>query len=471
MADARDRVAADRLAAPVAGPAGGRRGRGRPVAGGIGNATLRAIASTASPAACTRSTRTPTRSRGVPAYPTRLGASASRSTWSSSPFRRPRSRTCSPTPARRRPGRRGPHRPASARWAAARGQAELVRIARRHGIRLVGPNCLGVLNTDPRGTPRRHVPAGAAPGRRPRARVPVGRHRHRRAGPRARTGAGISSFVSLGNKADVSGNDLLSYWFDDPATSAVALYLESFGNPRRFARIARAAGPAQAGDRRQERPVGGRSASRRFAHRGRRLARRRGRHAFAQAGVIRVDHLGELLDTARMVTDQPLPAGRPAGDRRQRRGRQRAGRRRGRGGRPAGAGRERRTSGAARTRWSRAPATRLTWAQGQRRKRSRPRSSCSAASGEADAVIVVVAATRANDVRRPCWRDRPESRDRHRGPAGRRRWCWVRQRRPVSASARLPVFDLPERAVAALAQGGPVRGLEAGATRPADRPV
>src|SRR5256885_13426219 len=57
-----------------------------------------------------------------------------------------------------------------------------------------------------------------------------------------RTGVGLSAFVSLGNKADVSGNDLLSYWYDDPATRAVALYLESVGNPRRFARIARAIG-------------------------------------------------------------------------------------------------------------------------------------------------------------------------------------------------------------------------------------
>jgi hypothetical protein len=55
-----------------------------------------------------------------------------------------------------------------------------------------------------------------------------------------RTGCGISSFVWLGNKADVSGNDLIAYWYDDPATHAVALYLESFGNPRKFARIVRA---------------------------------------------------------------------------------------------------------------------------------------------------------------------------------------------------------------------------------------
>ncbi|WP_460492150.1 acetate--CoA ligase family protein [Dactylosporangium cerinum] len=111
----------------------------------------------------------------------------------------------------------------------------------------------------------------------------------------AHDGVGVSSFVSLGDKADVSGNDLLAYWHDDPATQAVALYLESFGNPRRFATVARAIG--------RRKPV---------------LAVKSGRHAaadgtvdalFRQAGVIRTDTLGELLDTARILVDQPLPVG------------------------------------------------------------------------------------------------------------------------------------------------------------------
>src|SRR4029453_9632360 len=119
-------------------------------------------------------------------------------------------------------------------------QAELVRIARRHGIRLVGPNCLGVVNTDPSVrlagsfTPVL-PPAGGLALASQSGAIGIAVLDHA-----ARTGAGISSFVSLGNKAHVSGNDLLSYWFDAPATKAVALYLESFGNPRRFARIARA---------------------------------------------------------------------------------------------------------------------------------------------------------------------------------------------------------------------------------------
>jgi acyl-CoA synthetase (NDP forming) len=125
----------------------------------------------------------------------------------------------------------------------------------------------------------------------------------------ARTGVGISSFVSLGNKADVSGNDLLSYWYDDPATKTVALYLESFGNPRRFARIARTLA--------RRKPViaviSGRSAAGQRAGASHTAAAASPAVAVdtlcAQAGVIRVDHLGDLLDTARVVTDQPLPAG------------------------------------------------------------------------------------------------------------------------------------------------------------------
>ena len=119
-------------------------------------------------------------------------------------------------------------------------QAELVRVARRHGIRLVGPNCLGVLNTEPAVRLAATFspvlpPVGGLALASQSGAIGIAVLDHA-----ARTGAGVSSFVSLGNKADVSGNDLLAYWFDDPATTAVALYLESFGNPRRFARIARA---------------------------------------------------------------------------------------------------------------------------------------------------------------------------------------------------------------------------------------
>ena len=188
-------------------------------------------------------------------------------------------------------------------------QAELVRTARRYGIRLVGPNCLGVLNTDP-AVRMRATFAAATP---PAGGLAVGSQSgavgitildHA-----TRTGVGLSSFVSLGNKADVSGNDLLSYWYDDPATRAVALYLESVGNPRRFARIARATA--------RRKPVlvvkSGRTATGTRAgasHTAAAAAPDATVDAlFRQAGVVRCDGLGELLDTARLLVDQPLPTG------------------------------------------------------------------------------------------------------------------------------------------------------------------
>ncbi|GAA2565121.1 bifunctional GNAT family N-acetyltransferase/acetate--CoA ligase family protein [Winogradskya consettensis] len=184
-------------------------------------------------------------------------------------------------------------------------QHDLIRLARGHGIRLIGPNCLGVINTDP----SIRLDAGFAPHVPATGSLAVA----------AQSGAvgialleqdlGISTFVSLGNKADVSGNDLIAYWYDDPATRAVALYLESFGNPRKFARTVRALG--------RRKPVLALKSGRSDA--GRRAGASHTAAAaaptatvdalFAQAGVIRPDNLGDLIDAARMLTDQPLPAG------------------------------------------------------------------------------------------------------------------------------------------------------------------
>ncbi len=188
-------------------------------------------------------------------------------------------------------------------------QSDVVALARRHSMRIVGPNCLGVLNTEP----AVRLAATFSPVLPPAGGLSLASQ----SGAigiavldyAARTGVGISDFVSLGNKADVSGNDLLAYWYDDPATSAVAIYLESFGNPRRFARIARALA--------RRKPViavvSGRSAAGARAGASHTAAAASPAVAVdtlcAQAGIIRVDHLGEMLDTARMVTDQPLPAG------------------------------------------------------------------------------------------------------------------------------------------------------------------
>lgn len=188
-------------------------------------------------------------------------------------------------------------------------QAEVVRTARRYGIRLVGPNCLGILNTDPAVRMQATFAATTPP--------PGGLAVASQSGAvgitildhAARTGVGLSAFVSLGNKADVSGNDLLSYWYDDPATRAVALYLESVGNPRRFARVARAIA--------RRKPVlavkSGRTAAGTRAGASHTAAAAAPDATvgalFEQAGVIRCDGLGELLDTARLLVDQPLPAG------------------------------------------------------------------------------------------------------------------------------------------------------------------
>ena len=119
-------------------------------------------------------------------------------------------------------------------------ERDLVLFARSHGMRLIGPNCLGVINTDPAVSMHAtFADIDVRPGRLAHL-VAVG---HDRSGDRRPRGPGSGSASRrsshVGNKADVSGNDLLRYWEDDEATSVVLLYLESFGNPRRFARIAR----------------------------------------------------------------------------------------------------------------------------------------------------------------------------------------------------------------------------------------
>ena len=198
---------------------------------------------------------------------------------------------------------------ASGLGAAAR--AELLAICRRHGMRLVGPTSFGVANTASAldATFAAHSPR---PGRAGLALqsggVGIVLLEHL-----SRLGVGISSFVSLGDKDDVSGNDMLLWWESDAATKLAVLYLDSFGNPRKFARTARAVGRVM--------PVltvdVGRSAA------GRRLAAIRAAAAatpqltrlalFEQAGVIATANLGELLDTAALLAAQPVPAGRRVG--------------------------------------------------------------------------------------------------------------------------------------------------------------
>src|SRR6185437_5092357 len=121
-------------------------------------------------------------------------------------------------------------------------QRELLNVCRAAGMRLIGPNCMGIANTDPAVL----LDATFAPGVPPHGRV----------GFSSQSGAlglaimefanslglGISTFVSVGNKADISGNDLLRYWEADDNTNVILLYLESFGNPRKFSEIARRVG-------------------------------------------------------------------------------------------------------------------------------------------------------------------------------------------------------------------------------------
>uniref|UniRef100_A0A7C1XNW7 GNAT family N-acetyltransferase n=1 Tax=Thermomicrobium roseum TaxID=500 RepID=A0A7C1XNW7_THERO len=190
-------------------------------------------------------------------------------------------------------------------------QDELLRICRAYGMRLVGPNCIGVINTDP------EVRLNATFGPLPPAAGRVGFASQSGALGLAiidyarSLGLGLSSFVSMGNKADISGNDLLNYWETDPRTDVILLYLESFGNPRKFARIARRVA--------RKKPIvavksGRTSAGVRAAssHTGALLAASDVTvdALFRQTGVIRTETLEGLFDVATLLANQPLPKGR-----------------------------------------------------------------------------------------------------------------------------------------------------------------
>ena len=187
--------------------------------------------------------------------------------------------------------------------------AGAVQIVREAGMRLIGPNCMGLLNTDPAVS----LDVTFAPVVPPQGNVGMSSQSgalgiaildHAR-----RLDIGISTFVSVGNKADVSANDLLLYWEGDPATDVVVLYMESFGHPRRFSRIARRIGrtkPIVAV--KSGRTLGERAAS---SHTGA-LASVEGAVSalFRQSGVIRTDTLAELFEVTSLLANQPLPKGR-----------------------------------------------------------------------------------------------------------------------------------------------------------------
>ncbi len=193
-------------------------------------------------------------------------------------------------------------------------QRELIEICRSAGMRLVGPNCLGVLANGEGSS----LNATFAPGAPPPGNV----------GFVTQSGAlglalielaaagslGVSSFVSVGNRADITANDLLEYWEGDAATEVALLYIESFSDPRRFSRVARRMG--------HEMPIV-------VVKSGRSIAGKRATEShtgallsasditvdalFKQSGVIRTDTLAELLDVASLLSSQPLPEGRRVG--------------------------------------------------------------------------------------------------------------------------------------------------------------
>ena len=189
-------------------------------------------------------------------------------------------------------------------------QRRLVDVCRESGMRLVGPNCLGViLNEDGGG-----LNASFAPATPPAGNVGFvtqsGALGLALIDLAADRGLGVSSFASIGNRADITANDLLEYWEGDPATGVALLYIESFSDPARFSRVARRAG--------REMPIV-------VVKSGRSVAGERatGSHTgallsasdvtvdalFEQAGVIRTETLAELLDVAALLGSQPLPAG------------------------------------------------------------------------------------------------------------------------------------------------------------------
>jgi acetyl coenzyme A synthetase (ADP forming)-like protein len=189
-------------------------------------------------------------------------------------------------------------------------EAAILEKVRGAGVRMIGPNCMGIINTDPEVA----LNATFSPVYPPAGRVAMS----------TQSGAlglaildyardlniGISTFVSVGNKADVSGNDLVQYWAEDPRTDVILLYLESFGNPRNFGRIAKRiarskpivvvkSGRSQAGQRAASSHTGALASTDRAVD-----------ALFRQAGIIRTDTLEELFDAANLLAHQPVPRGR-----------------------------------------------------------------------------------------------------------------------------------------------------------------
>ena len=189
-------------------------------------------------------------------------------------------------------------------------EKKLIHTARAYGMRVIGPNCLGILNTDPAVS----MNATFAPVFPFHGKVALGTQSGALGGALLaycyKIGLGLSNFVSIGNRADVSDNELLQYWAEDKDTDIILLYLESFANPRRFARIAR--------ETTAKKPIlvvkgGSSSAGARAAasHTGAMMSADIVSDAlFRQAGMIRCKTLEKLFSTATFLANQPLPRGK-----------------------------------------------------------------------------------------------------------------------------------------------------------------
>jgi acyl-CoA synthetase (NDP forming)/GNAT superfamily N-acetyltransferase len=191
-------------------------------------------------------------------------------------------------------------------------RAELLDICRRYGMRLVGPTSFGVANTAVR-LDATFAARHPRPGMAGLALESTGGTGFVLLEHLSRLGVGISTLISLGDKDDVSGTDMLLWWESDPATKLALFYLESFGNPRKFARTARAVGramPVLIVNAGLSAPGLRRAAIRAAAVAAPQLTRQT---LFRQAGMIATANLGELLDATALLASQPVPAGRGIG--------------------------------------------------------------------------------------------------------------------------------------------------------------
>lgn len=189
-------------------------------------------------------------------------------------------------------------------------QKKLVKVCRDSGVRMIGPNCMGIINTDPKVSLNgQFSPYSAIPGR-------IGFWSQSGALGIAvidladRLGIGLAEFVSAGNRADVSGNDIVQYWESNDSIDVILLYIESFGDPRRFARLAKRvtrkkpivavkSGRSAAGFRATQSHTGALVAASDVTVDA----------LFRESGVIRTDSLDEMFDVAALLSTQPVPEG------------------------------------------------------------------------------------------------------------------------------------------------------------------